>query len=1100
MANTGKRILHLKNYLGSNGYVAIDTPLHGTRKLSIAGLKSLLGITEGGTSGEHDPGFNTADIIPLIESSVNVETERAIGAENELAERIQGAAGGQVTMLDGLTSNWFDIIRAQVDGKLVHLRYDLGVVSVTSAPVSFGAGSASTITRIANAISNLLLDIAVSQIDSINSAITDYNSNNGTHIDLLTEDELRGMYNGSLPYARFTEISAALGSAGLGKGEITEEEYAAQVAALQPPNEEKIKAIINSILDRFEYPNEEHEPIDLTGLGLLSQYTALIDLDGLGERFGTLAGATDGMLDINVDIDIPIKLGGMGGTGSGFRIGLGLKYKPTMPIVSPSYLAVGMPYILCVANDTNFYQTGDGYARSGQPYSNDDTNDDNEDYESGNSGILDAINDNGLALLEGIPSGPYDEAGFTFLIGTDLSLQANPANPDDTSDDTPDADSNTSDDTGEDNDGMLIDLYGQQMRIPKISLDTLNINSSIPLDLSMLGQLNLEELLGIQTDINGLLELINSFTFTISSKLTMEAACRLATRGWDFLLMHSSGVAPGIYPFEMYTPLKGVNAYYGGLEFGPLAESSEGYGGTAPLFDSVLVGPPTAAQDDDKPWHITVHSPKAGYLRLGYQFGEDSSFEDLYDAAMRSGWCVAGKTYGGAIWLEIKPIETLPEPAVILRGHEPILGAPIELVVVADLDSETDANGNHAWRAVVSTDWSIYERRQIVLDSASLDGLEEATKLFHNVYAYLAVDSFVPVDFENGPHLLRIENAYHNAPVGNRTHGEWGITATSEDPQNFYLLQGESYLSYQWDENANDWVPNDGEPKMWMFGGKITKAPLYLDAISDDCGYHLNMRSLYEYVELAYAEYEDKPDNLDFTPTDLMEFLFLSVIEFNHPIIARTEDNELCRLVSADWERLVFESTEKYYTLACCEWDEDSEPPYENAYENGQYLKFIEADKDVAGTTGPSGPTYEHLSFDDESAAEEQVFNNNGEVTDISLNDWLDESDPNALPVPCAVQKVIICHGGDFDRERPNNDNARPQVNWAKVIIHNNTAQQDITIELGGFDGEPISTYTAEHGKSYIMEFTGPYIEWREATNMIKIPAPVPPHDEPLYN
>lgn len=80
---SGKRISGLKNYSGGmDGFVAVDSTLNGTGKLSLSKLRTLIGGGSGGVTLEE------------VQDMVNAETKRASDAEEALAEQIAGISSG----------------------------------------------------------------------------------------------------------------------------------------------------------------------------------------------------------------------------------------------------------------------------------------------------------------------------------------------------------------------------------------------------------------------------------------------------------------------------------------------------------------------------------------------------------------------------------------------------------------------------------------------------------------------------------------------------------------------------------------------------------------------------------------------------------------------------------------------------------------------------------------------------------------------------------------------------------------------------------------------------------------------------------------------
>lgn len=211
-------------------------------------------------------------------------------------------------------------------------------------------------------------------------------------------------------------------------------------------------------------------------------------------------------------------------------------------------------------------------------------------------------------------------------------------------------------------------------------------------------------------------------------------------------------------------------------------------------------------------------------------------------------------------------------------------------------------------------------------------------------------------------------------------------------------------------------------------------------------------------------------------------------------------DDDLPCIVFAD------ESGSTYHMLRT-RCDIEAEPGYQ------LYIEYVEIPNEQQNNSGKSsGMLYDVKKFDCDSEPEVYVENVNGVITDI---EFIDEIDDEEI-YPCNVKTLYVFHGGDLDselgggdmggggglqRKAVSSDDYMP-ANLAKVIIHNSSSGYSADPSIKGIDiicggmseGEVILSGVAEWGKSYVMDFVGPYVEWRDAPNMVKIPEPPRPN------
>lgn len=276
---------------------------------------------------------------------------------------------------------------------------------------------------------------------------------------------------------------------------------------------------------------------------------------------------------------------------------------------------------------------------------------------------------------------------------------------------------------------------------------------------------------------------------------------------------------------------------------------------------------------------------------------------------------------------------------------------------------------------------------------------------------------------------------------------------------------------------------------------------LYFDFVNDIRDYRFNMRKISQFFKLVVNCYDNNVVSI--TNDSAFQYFIELIWDYPEKVMItggtgtrRNYKFERIGYVDDDYwyPALIFSDTEDpelYHILQIFQDDTQDEG-------NQLYLEYITKTISSQQSNNSNGPLYENYIFDDEADPEKYVWNENGVITDIELIDYTyDEDTVSAYTIPCGVSALYIGHDGDLNNESGMARNYYRPANLSKILIHNNSTGHNPELNSGinvyycGFsEDDIILSGVAEWGKSYVMDFVGPYVEWRDAPNMVKIPEP----------
>lgn len=350
------------------------------------------------------------------------------------------------------------------------------------------------------------------------------------------------------------------------------------------------------------------------------------------------------------------------------------------------------------------------------------------------------------------------------------------------------------------------------------------------------------------------------------------------------------------------------------------------------------------------------------------------------------------------------------------------------------------------------------------------------------------------------------------------------VTLPKEDDGEYYDDERELYIDSN-EEDSENYREKAAGPRLWVEYDAMSiyaysiKKDIYFDFwndIDDDNNHFYLDKISYMFNPLIniYENVERTIDNDD----DAILAFFDMLWDYRDNITGGTGHSKNYKFIALDDQYdsgydddlpcIVFadESGSTYHMLRT-RCDIEAEPGYQ------LYIEYVEIPNEQQNNSGKSsGMLYDVKKFDCDSEPEVYVENVNGVITDI---EFIDEIDDEEI-YPCNVKTLYVFHGGDLDselgggdmggggglqRKAVSSDDYMP-ANLAKVIIHNSSSGYSADPSIKGIDiicggmseGEVILSGVAEWGKSYVMDFVGPYVEWRDAPNMVKIPEPPRPN------
>ena len=333
-----------------------------------------------------------------------------------------------------LSTSWEDIARAQAAGKLVFLRFEIPTLFATSVgPLKQTIPTLEKLNEMIWQIFSIVKEEFIERLPDINETLR------SSGYDEWTEADVDALFDGTMSKEKFNEYREADG-----QEPVDDEEYA------------------------------EYLSVNMRQFVTMDQY-----IGGMAE--GPLTS------QIDVDVDIPISIEEMG-----IRIGIGLRYRADMPFVTPTYIAMGMPYIICA-------KIGDGE-------------------------LLDTVNGLGGSIFAG------SSALFEVVIGLDVDFK----------------------DDG-DPEGVVLDLGGE---VTNMVIDSELIGETAGEVSSVGFSGDLTGILANVINLNTILEIINDVKITVSAELTFNAVLRLLRNGWEINFVTTDGnetvMIPGRVGFYGY--------------------------------------------------------------------------------------------------------------------------------------------------------------------------------------------------------------------------------------------------------------------------------------------------------------------------------------------------------------------------------------------------------------------------------------------------------------------------------------------------------------------------------------------------------------------
>lgn len=336
----------------------------------------------------------------------------------------------------------------------------------------------------------------------------------------------------------------------------------------------------------------------------------------------------------------------------------------------------------------------------------------------------------------------------------------------------------------------------------------------------------------------------------------------------------------------------------------------------------------------------------------------------------------------------------------------------------------------------------------------------------------------------------------------------------------YYDDERELYIDSN-SEDSENYKEKVAGPRLWVEYDAMSiyaysiKKDIYFDFWNDIDDNRFYLRKIFNMVDQLIRIYENREYSIDNDDDKILNF-FDMLWEYQDNITGGTGYSKNYKFIALSDQYdsgyddylpcIVFvdESGSTYHILQT-RYDRDAEPG------NQLYIEYIEMPNEQQNNSGKSGGMlYDVKKFDCDSDTEEYVENVNGVITDIEFIDQMDDEEI----YPCNVKTLYVFHGGDLEselgggggggglqRKAASSDDYMP-ANLAKVIIHNSSSGYSADPSIKGIDiicegmseGEVILSGVAEWGKSYVMDFVGPYVEWRDAPNMVKIPEPPRPN------
>lgn len=324
----------------------------------------------------------------------------------------------------------------------------------------------------------------------------------------------------------------------------------------------------------------------------------------------------------------------------------------------------------------------------------------------------------------------------------------------------------------------------------------------------------------------------------------------------------------------------------------------------------------------------------------------------------------------------------------------------------------------------------------------------------------------------------------------------------------YYDDERELYIDSN-DEDSENYKEKAAGPRLWVEYDTMSiyaysiKKDIYFDFRNDiDANNHFDLNKISNMVNQLININENKEYTIDNDDDKILDF-FDMLLKYQDNITGGTGCSknykfiELGDMYDSDYNDdlpyIVFaDERGSTYHMLRTRYDINAEPG------NQLYIEYITITDPSQQSNNSNGPLYENYIFDDKANPEEYVWNENGVITNIELIDYTyDEDTVSAYTVPCGVSALYIGHDSDLNNEPGMAKNYYRPANLSKILIHNNSTGHNPELNSGinvyycGFsEDDVILAGVAEWGKSYVMDFVGPYAEWRDAPNMVKIPEP----------
>ena len=465
--------------------------------------------------------------------------------DETLTLKVANQGDGNLTILNGLSSTWEDIIRHQAEGDAVILRFDIPeIASINTSILQRGIATMPATNKLLEAVKTIG-DQQIARINAIESGEDLFN--------YLKE----------------------IGSIG------PDEEYDPASGFDDPDTEEEetwedIKdKLLSEAETAFNLLPEPFEDVDEYLAKLKESYS---DSSNILAMLGNIIGI--GVVETEIDIDFGV-----------VRIGIGLRYSPDLPMVTPTYIAAGLGIYLgaifenlelnnsessalskisslASAPATIFVlplkdivkMLGSGFTENGG-FPTDEQFDVMEEAlqeiidnpESSEEDVNDAkATKTQISLLRFIGVILRDDAFFGLLFGIRITTDSTQNNDELNSDNETEIEDNNEPET-EDNDeekhySITLNINGTSKTLDLSAIKFSSDNNSVIANLSsyidFIRNLGILDIIKDIIPLQQIAEMLEkNLTITISSALSYQAASRLYTKGWNFAYLDLNPVS-----------------------------------------------------------------------------------------------------------------------------------------------------------------------------------------------------------------------------------------------------------------------------------------------------------------------------------------------------------------------------------------------------------------------------------------------------------------------------------------------------------------------------------------------------------------------------